>query len=114
LRRFPGAANYIWFENPPPRSEEAARFRDRQPPVLIDSRFSTVICAPVYSHHDGLSIQIKVGADEGLKHESSIHSDELVSLPKTLLTRYLGKMDARKIEELNAALGVALALDEAS
>ncbi len=41
--------------------------------VLIDSRFSTVICAPVYSAHAGLSTQVLVGEDEGLKHESSIH-----------------------------------------
>ena len=53
--------------------------------VLIDSRFSTVICAPIYSTHGGLSTQVLVGVDEGLKHDSSIHCDELVSLPKSLL-----------------------------
>lgn len=35
--------------------------------ILIDSRFSTVICAPIYSRHDGLSSQVLVGIDEGLK-----------------------------------------------
>jgi len=44
--------------------------------LLIDSRFSTVICAPVYSVHDGLSTQVEIGVDEGLKHTSSIHCDE--------------------------------------
>jgi len=48
---------------------------------VIDSRFSTVICAPLYSVHDDLSTQVRVGQDEGLKHDSSIHCDELVSLP---------------------------------
>lgn len=57
--------------------------------VLIDSRFSTVICAPIYSTHHGLSTQVAVGIDEGLKHDSSIHSDELVSLPKSVLTDYV-------------------------
>jgi len=56
--------------------------------AVLDSRFSTVICAPVYSRHDGLSTQVRLGADEGLNHESSIHCDELVSLPKSVLTRY--------------------------
>jgi len=37
---------------------------------LIDSRFSTVICAPVYTVYDGLSTQVPVGVDEGLKHDS--------------------------------------------
>ncbi|MEK7783890.1 MAG: type II toxin-antitoxin system PemK/MazF family toxin [Chloroflexota bacterium] len=54
--------------------------------VLIDSRFSTVICAPVYTSYDGLATQVSVGPDEGLKHDSSIHCDELVSLPKSVLT----------------------------
>jgi mRNA interferase MazF len=33
--------------------------------VLIDSRFSTLICAPVYSRHDGLSTRIPVGNPRG-------------------------------------------------
>jgi mRNA interferase MazF len=60
--------------------------------VLIDSPFSTVICAPVYSAHHGLSTQVAVGVDEGLKHDSSIHCDELVSLPKSALTHYIGRL----------------------
>ena len=76
--------------------------------VLIDSRFSTVICAPIYSTHDGLSTQILVGVDEGLKHDSSVHCDELVSLPKSLLTNFLGSLSPQKTEELNRALSIAL------
>src|SRR5580704_19521988 len=69
--------------------------------VLIDSRFSTVICAPVYSRHDGLSTQVEVGPDEGLKGESSIHCDELVSLQKSLLTHYVGRLGENRMTELN-------------
>ncbi len=76
--------------------------------VLIDSRFSTVICAPIYSTHDGLSTQILVGVDEGLKQDSSIHCDELISLPKSFLTNFVGSLSLNKIEELNRALSIAL------
>ena len=76
--------------------------------VLIESRFSTVICAPVYSMHDGLSTQVLIGVEEGLKHESSIHCDELVNLPKSMLTNYIGALPLAKIEALNQALRVAL------
>ena len=76
--------------------------------VLIDSRFSTVICAPVYSVHDGLSTQVLVGIDEGLKHDSSIHCDELVSIPKPALTNFVGKLSPQKIEALNRALRIAV------
>ena len=58
--------------------------------ALLNSRFSSAICAPVYSRHDGLTTQVRIGIAEGLKRESSVHCDELVSLPKTLLTRYVG------------------------
>jgi mRNA interferase MazF len=77
-------------------------------PVLIDSRFSTVICSPVYSSSHGLSTQVMIGIDEGMKHESSIHCDELVSLSKSVLTDYVGTLSTEKIEELNKALRIAL------
>jgi mRNA interferase MazF len=76
--------------------------------VVINSRFSTVVCAPIYSSHDSLSSQVAVGAEEGLKHESSIHCDELVSLPKSVLTNFIGALSPQKIQELNTALRIAL------
>ncbi|MBW1816661.1 MAG: type II toxin-antitoxin system PemK/MazF family toxin [Deltaproteobacteria bacterium] len=79
--------------------------------VLIDSRFSTVICVPVYSSFDGLSTQVPVGTDQGLKHESSIHCDELISLLKTSLTNFIGVLPPAKIDDLNQALAIALGMD---
>ena len=78
--------------------------------ALIDSRYSTVICAPVYTVHDGLASQVAIGVDEGLKHESSIHCDGLVSLPKSVLTNYIGALPPDKLAELDYALRVALDL----
>jgi len=80
--------------------------------ALLDSRFSTVVCAPIYTTHDGLASQVAVGPDEGLKHDSSIHCDELVSLPKAALTNFMGTLPPSKIEELNHALRVALDLPD--
>ena len=76
--------------------------------VAIDSSFSTVICAPIYSRRDGLHTQVDVGVDEGLKHESSIHCDELVSLAKSGLTHFLGHLSAAKLPALDRALAFAL------
>lgn len=80
--------------------------------VLLDSRFSTVICAPIYSSHHGLSTQVAVGTEEGLKHESSIHCDELVSVPKSALTNYVGTLPFKTVQALNKALVVALEIPE--
>ncbi len=77
---------------------------------LIDNRFSTVICAPIFTVHDGLATQVSVGIVEGLKHDSSIHCDELVSLSKSVLTHYVGVLSDAKLEALDKALGIALEL----
>jgi mRNA interferase MazF len=76
--------------------------------VLIESKFSTVICAPVYSNYDGLSTQVKIGIEEGLKHESSIHCDELVSIPKASLSHYVGSLSGKTIRQLETALKIAI------
>ncbi len=78
--------------------------------TLIDSAFSTVTCATEYSARHGLSTQVAVGVAEGLKHESAIHCDELVSLPKSLLTDYVGRLSGSRVLELNRALAAALEL----
>jgi mRNA interferase MazF len=94
-----------------PSSKDPKKFRvfvivSRQ--ILIDSKFSTVICAPVYSSHDGLLTQVLIGIKEGLKNDSSIHCDELVSIPKSMLTNYIGRLSQQKIKEVNQALQAAL------
>jgi len=78
--------------------------------ALVDSRFSTVVCATVYSRRDGLATQVDVGPEEGLKHESSVHCDGLVSIPKPLLTDYLSSLKPARLRALDQALRVALAL----
>ena len=79
--------------------------------VTIESKFATVICAPVYTTRVGLVTQVSVGIDEGLKHDSAIHCDELVSLQKSVLTDYVGTLSGSKFAKLDEALRVALALE---
>jgi len=78
--------------------------------VLIESKFSTVICAPIFSSGEGLSTQVAVGPDEGLKHPSWIMCDNLVSLRKTDLTHFLGSLSRSKLVDLNKSLIMALDL----
>jgi mRNA interferase MazF len=79
--------------------------------LLVDSKFSTVICAPVYPRNDGLSTQVPLGVEEGLKHDSSLHCDELVSLPKSMLTRFVGVLAPKKVTAMDRALAYALSLE---
>ena len=78
--------------------------------MLIESRFSTVMCVPVYTAYDGLATQVPVGVAEGLAHGSSLHCDEVVSLQKTVLTDYVGTLSPQEVADLNRALRVALDL----
>ncbi len=78
--------------------------------ALIDSRDETVICAPVYSRGQGLSSQVDVGPDEGLKHASWIMCDNLTSIAKGDLTRYVGSLSRAKLAELDRAMAIALDL----
>jgi mRNA interferase MazF len=94
-----------------PHRRDPRRFRvfalvSRQ--ALIDSKFSTVMCVPVYTAYDGLATQVAVGVAEGLTHESSLHCDEVVSLPKAVLTDFIGTLSPQKTAALNRALRVAL------
>jgi len=79
--------------------------------ALIESAFSTVICAPVFSQHDGLATQVEVGPEDGLKHSSSVHCDALVSLPKSALTDFVGSLAPGRTRELDRALRIALAVE---
>lgn len=77
---------------------------------LIESRYSTVICAPVYSVYSGLASQVPVGPAEGLKHESCIQCDALISIEKSQLTDYIGTLGPDKRDALDRALRIALDL----
>jgi mRNA interferase MazF len=79
--------------------------------ALIDSAYATVVCAPVFTNGSGLSTQVAVGQNEGLKHDSWIVCDNLRSVPKNDLTQFVGLLSWSKLAELDDALRVALALD---
>ncbi len=93
-----------------PRKQRVFLVVSRQ--TLIDSRFSTVICAPVYTAFEGLSTQVPVGPEEGLKHANAIHCDELVSLPKRLLSHYVGTLSSASMQRVEASMRIALSLQD--
>jgi mRNA interferase MazF len=76
----------------------------------IETRFSTVICAPVFTEGQGMLTQVRIGIDEGLKHESWIQCDGLTSLRKSELRQYVGSLSQSKVAELDRALMMALDL----
>ena len=78
--------------------------------TLIESHYSSVICALVYTEGVGLATQVAVGPEEGLKQESWIHCDNLVSFHKAVLTDFVGTLSAAKLRHVNRSLALALDL----
>jgi mRNA interferase MazF len=78
--------------------------------ALIDSNFSTVVCARVYSRGSGLATQISIGQDQGLKHPSWIMCDDLASVRKSDLTNFIGSLSQPKIRDLDRALAIAVGI----
>ena len=78
---------------------------------LIDTNFPTVICAGVCTKYHGYPTQVEVGVEEGLKHDSAVYCDALVSLDKSKLTDLISHLSDSKMEEVNEALRVALAVE---
>src|SRR5687767_4251885 len=78
--------------------------------ALLRTSFATAICAPVYSHGEGLTTQIAVGPAEGLKHPSWVMCDNLTSLRRVDLTDFIGSLSSSRLRELDRALRSALDL----
>ncbi|MFC1610381.1 type II toxin-antitoxin system PemK/MazF family toxin [Myxococcota bacterium] len=76
----------------------------------IDSQYSTVICAPVYSAFHGLATQVEVDQRHGLKRASCVHCDGLISIPKAKLKDFVGHLDSESLRQVGDALAVALGL----
>jgi mRNA interferase MazF len=80
--------------------------RDTAIPVL-----SSLVCVLVTSSFHGHVAEVSIGEQQGLDHDSAANCDNLFTLPRRVLTRRRGRLDATKLAELDAALTIALGLD---
>ncbi len=102
------------FRRPPGDPKPARSFVVVSRQALIDSGFSTVVCAPIFTERHGLPTQIAIGVGEGMKHDCAIYCDGLVSIEKSKLTDFVGELSVLKLEDLNGALAHALSISPAS
>lgn len=92
-----------------PKSSRVFAVVSRQ--ATIDSGWETVVCVPVFTARHGLATQVAVAIEEGLKHDSALYCDGLVSVPKSRLTDFVGALSTARIRELDRALVAALDID---
>lgn len=79
---------------------------------LLDSKANRVLCAPINTSGVGLSTEVPVGVNEGLKHDSVINCDQITRLEKSMLTDYIGALSLAKLKLLRVALVVAFDIDD--
>lgn len=79
--------------------------------TLCDSKADKVVCAAINTNDDGRSTEVTVETDEGLKHQSVVNCDQLLLVPKSALTHYVGSLSIPRLTQLKGALRVALDLD---
>lgn len=79
-------------------------------PVLVVTRsdviahLNNVVVAPVTSTIRDIPTCIAVGPDEGIDHDSVASFDNLTTVPRSVLTRRVGALDAGGRERICAAL----------
>lgn len=80
--------------------------RDRAIPVLAN-----VTVAAVTATVRGLPTEVPVGPEQGLLRDSAVNCDNLFTIPKRALGRLRGELDPASLDQLRAALRIALELD---
>ena len=90
---------------------------DKQRPVLVLTRPSAidylarVTVAPVTSTMRGVPSEVPLGTEDGMKQPCAINLHNVVTVPKANLGRRVARIEARRMQEVCAALAFALGCD---
>jgi len=91
-----------------PKSRRACVVVSRK--TLCESSFGKVVVAAIHTDADGLSTEVALGVDEGMKWSCVIKADQLFLIEKARLTNFVAGLRAPKLKALNHALSIALDL----
>jgi mRNA-degrading endonuclease toxin of MazEF toxin-antitoxin module len=76
--------------------------------ALCKSKFPKVVVAAIHSDADGLSTEVPLGADDGMKWDCVIKADQLFLIEKAKLTNFVATLKPAKLKALREALAIAL------
>jgi mRNA interferase MazF len=93
-----------------------AELEKRRPVVLLsrDEAYEIrglVTVAPVTTRIRSLSVEIRLGRDEGLPKTCVANLDTITTIPKRALVERIATLSGKKLEALDDALRFALGLD---
>lgn len=90
---------------------------DKTRPVLILTReqvrpyLSSITVAPITSIVRGLSTEVPVGSVNGLDHESVVSCDNITTVPRSAIGRFIGYLHPDQEPRLAHAITAAYDLD---
>jgi mRNA interferase MazF len=93
---------------------------DKRRPVLVISRQSvipllrTVMVAPITSAIHGVPSEVRVGIENGLKHESAVNLDHVQTVDQSRLQEFIGHIDDDLMNAVCRALAVATGCPQGS
>lgn len=93
------------------------RAPDKRRPVLILTRSSAIqylsalIVAPITSTIRGIPSEVVVTPADGLLNISAINCDNIQTVPKANLSRFITQLSAAKMREVRTAIEFALGFD---
>ena len=93
---------------------------DKKRPVVILMRqevidlLHSVIVAPVTSTIRGIPSEVTVGISEGLKHGSVVNLDRVLTVERSRLSGYIGRLDGEKMRQVCRALARAVGCETTS
>jgi mRNA interferase MazF len=78
---------------------------------LVIPERTQITVAPVTSTARGLSVEIPVGQDNGLGHDSVVNCDNIITIPKTAIGERIGYLLPAQEAALTAAIRAAFDLE---
>lgn len=81
----------------------------RQTAISVRSSVTVVLVTSTIRGHGA---EVPLGSDEGLDHDCVANCDEIQTVRKERLTRRRGRLGVDRIREIDAALRLALGLDD--
>ncbi len=91
---------------------------DKRRPVLVLSRqkvidlLRTVLVAPITSTAHGAPSEVRVGVEEGLKHDSVVNLDQVQTVDQTKLRHFVGTAGPEKMSAICRALVIATGCED--
>ncbi len=94
----------VWWYELPDRGRRPGCILTRQAAIPV---LNVVLVAPATRTVRGIATQVRLGPEDGMPTECALSFDNLVTVPKSLLTERITRLPPARLAELCMSLNVA-------